>query len=95
MMEQKREFTAEFRREAVRLSYDSGLTVEAVAHDLGIGKSTLTTWRRQLRDAPADERISDPNEDELTRLRREVKILRQERDILKKATAFFAKEGSQ
>ncbi len=95
MTEKKKLFTPEFKREAVRLSYESGRTVEEIAEDLGIGKSTLTTWRRQLRDVESDERIADPNEDELTRLRRENRILRQERDILKKATAFFAREGSQ
>ncbi len=79
----------------MRLSYYSDLTVKQIACDLGIGKSTLSTWRRQMRDASDEERISDPNEDELVRLQRENRILRQERDILKKATAFFAREGSQ
>ena len=94
-MSEKKTFTEEFKREAVRLSYESDLTVEQVSAALGIGKSTLTTWRRHLRDAPVETRICDPNEDALTRLRRENKVLRQEREILKKATAFFAREGSQ
>ena len=94
-MKKQRYFTEDFKREAVRLSYESDLSVEQVADDLGVGKSTLNAWRRRMRDAAIEERISDPNEDELARLRRENKVLRQERDILKKATAFFAKEGSQ
>jgi transposase len=95
MSMKQKHFTQDFRREAVRLSYESGLSLADVAQDLGVAKSTLSTWRRQYRDMEGAARISDPNEDELTRLRSEVKILRQERDILKKATAFFAREGNQ
>ena len=85
--------TPEFRREAVRLALTSGRTRREVAADLGIGLSTLTRWLGQDRD------VSEPNEApvdlhaELKRLRRENSVLKQERDILKKAAAFFAKEG--
>ena len=87
--------TPEFRREAVRLALTSGRTRREVAADLGIGLSTLTRWLGQDRD------VSEPNEApvdlhaELKRLRRENSVLKQERDILKKAAAFFAKEGSR
>jgi len=87
-----REITKEFKQEAVRLSLESGRTVEQVAADLGIGKSTLISWRRQFREA---DLLSGPHDDplrEITRLKRENEILRQERDLLKKATAFFALE---
>jgi len=87
-----REFTEEFKREAVRLSHESGRTAIQVAADLGIGKSTLVSWRRQFREA---DLLSGPHEDpvkEIARLRHENDILRQERDLLKKATAFFAQE---
>jgi len=87
-----REFTEDFKREAVRLSYESGRTAAQVAADLGIGKSTLVSWRRQFREA---DLLSGPHEDpakEIARLRHENEILRQERDLLKKATAFFAQE---
>lgn len=91
----KRLFTAEFKREAVRLTETSGRTISQVAEDLGIGLSSLTRWKRQYRTA---DLLSGPHEDvqkELARLRRENEILRAERDLLKKATAFFVKEGNR
>ncbi len=98
-MTKRPQFTKEFEREAVRLAETSGRTRKEVAEDLGIGLSTLTRWLARNRDAVMDAPgLRDANEDmaaELKRLRRENEILRQERDILKKATAFFAKEGSR
>ncbi len=89
-----RVYTEEFKREAVRLSYESGLTIIEVASDLGIGRSTLNTWRREFRDDDSPVATSEESsEKELSRLRRENQILRAERDLLKKATAFFAKES--
>jgi transposase len=91
----QRKVTEEFKREAVRLIETSGRTVAQVAGDLGIGKSTLTRWKTQFKEADI---LSGPHDDvqkELTRLRLENKILRQERDLLKNAAAFFAKETSR
>ena len=93
-------FTKEFEEEAVRLVRTSGRTKREIAADLGLGLSTLTRWLARSRDRAMDvpERSPPPGEDmaaELKRLRRENEILRQERDILKKATAFFVKEGSR
>jgi transposase len=92
-------FTKDFEREAVRLAETSGRTRREIADDLGIGLSTLTRWLSRNRDAIMDEPgRREGDEDmaaELKRLRRENEVLRQERDILKKATAFFAKEGSR
>lgn len=87
--------TPEFRREAVRLALKSGRTRREIADDLGIGLSTLTRWVRQDRDA--DEPLEDEPDlrAELKRLRRENAVLKQERDILKKAAAFFAKDASR
>ena len=73
----------------------SGRSVERVANDLGIAKSTLSRWRSEHDQA---DLLEGPHEDvtqELARLRKENEILRQEREILKKAAAFFAKEGSR
>jgi transposase len=91
----RRNLTDEFKREAVRLVSTSGRTIGEVAADLGVGKSTLTHWRRRFQEA---ELLSGPHADvekELARLRRENEVLRQERDLLKKAAAFFAKETSR
>lgn len=102
---QKR-FTEEFRDEAVRLAETSGHSQREIARDLGIGSSTLRHWIARRR-AGQIERPPEPGQEDVTaelkRLRRENEILRQERDILcrngapraKRATAFFAKEGSR
>lgn len=92
---ERRTFTEEFKQEAVRLTETSGRTIAQVADDLGIGLSTLTRWKRRYREA---DLLSGPHEDtakELARLRKENELLRQERDLLKKATAFFARETSR
>jgi transposase len=84
-----------FRKEAVRILASSGRTIKAVAEDLGVGTSSLGKWKRDLDRA---ELMAGPHEDvtkELARLRRENELLRAERDLLKKATAFFAKETSR
>lgn len=94
MPEPKKRFTSEFRDEAVRLAQTSGRSRREVAADLGL--STLRAWIDGRRDARMERPPPDRQEDlaaELKRLRRENEILRQEREILKRATAFFAKEG--
>jgi transposase len=97
-MPHPRRFTPEFRDEAVRLAETSGRSRRQVAADLGIGLSTLRHWMDRHRDQRRDEPARHPQEDtaaELKRLRRENEVLRQERAILKRATALFAKEGSR
>lgn len=93
-MSKQRRFTKEFETEAVRLAETSGRTQREIAEDLGVGLSTLVRWigRSRQIDPPSEDRQEDMVA-ELKRLKRENEILRQERDILKKATAFFVKEG--
>jgi transposase len=84
-----------FKAEALRILKTSGRTLAQVADDLGVGNSTLSTWKRKADEA---ELLAGPHDDlhkELARLRRENDLLRAERDLLKKATAFFAKETSR
>ena len=84
--------TDEFKREAVRIALSSGLPRDRVASDLGIGRSTLSKWLAQYRPA---ELVSAPQTDlarENERLRLENRVLKEERDILKKATQFFASQ---
>ena len=97
-MMQQRRFTKEFEEEAVRLARTSGRTQRAVAADLGVGLSTLVRWIGRSRDRQTGDAGASTPADvlaELKRLRRENEVLRQERDILKRATVFFAREGSR
>ena len=89
-------FSEEFRREAVRLAETRPLT--QVARELGVHPETLRGWRRVARARGDGRGATTPAtvpemEAEMRRLRREVEQLREEREILKKATAFFAKDA--
>lgn len=82
--------TAEFKREAVRIALTSGFPRQQVAADPGVGHSTLNKWVKAPGDAatvPGKE--AEPVRD-VERLRRELKTVMEEREVLKKATAFFA-----
>src|SRR5829696_167981 len=82
-------FTKEFQDEAVRLALTSGRSRRATAADLGVGLSTLRHWIDHRRELEIEDPPAERQEDmaaELKRLRRENKILRQERDFLKRAT---------
>ncbi|WP_418294697.1 IS3 family transposase [Microvirga ossetica] len=91
----KTRFKREFQDEAVRLVLTSGRSQRAIADDLGVNRSTLARWMAEHQDMRPSS-APPPNEDvmdELKRLRRENEVLRQERDILKKATGFFRQGG--
>ncbi len=86
-------YTEEFRRDAVRMALTSGLTCPRLASDLGVGVSTLNKWVQKQQH---DDLMSGPHDDiekENARLRKEIRLLRGEREILKKATIFFAGPG--
>ena len=83
----------EFRRNAVSLVEDQGYTNAQAARELGIHQNLLRTWRKKYGKSAAElSGLSESERDELDRLRKDVRRLRMERDILKKATAFFATE---
>jgi transposase len=90
----RRRFDDEFREQAVRLVLDEGQSIGAASRDLDLTESSLRKWVERAR---ADRGKGKPNvltsaeRDELGRLRKEVRELRTEREILKKAAAFFAK----
>jgi transposase len=88
-----RPYAPEFRQEAVRLVREGGKTISEVARDLGISAESLSHWLRQ-REIDEGKRpgLTTEEREELQRLRRENRILREEREILKKAAAFFARE---
>ena len=93
----RRSFTREFKREAVRLCEVGDRTIGQVAKDLDLGETALREWmKRAAVDAgkgPVGALTTEERE-ELTRLRRENTRLQMEREILKKAAAFFAKEST-
>jgi len=76
---------------AISLVEDQGYTVAQAARDLGINQNLLRTWRKKY-GKDSEGTMNESDQDELERLRKEVGRLRMERDILKKATAFFANE---
>ena len=82
--------TDEFRQDAVRIALTSGLTRKQVADDLGVGMSTLNKWITAHRDTDGVSKVDLSLAKENDRLRREVRLLKEERDILKNATQFFA-----
>lgn len=88
----RRKYSKEFKAEAVKLVLEQGLTRAQASRDLGVAESVLGRWVQLAeRDAQPGGLTAEERE-ELKRLRKEVRILRTEREILKKAAAFFAKE---
>ena len=83
----------EFKMEAVRLAQSDGMSVGRAARDLGISESVLRDWIKKFGTRPGVARVTPDEREELMRLRRELRIVKEERDILKKATAFFARES--
>lgn len=95
MVKKRRSFSREFKLEAVALITEGGLSVARAARDLGISESVLGRWKKQFEEDPEQAfpgkgRLR-PQDEELARLRRENEILRQERDILKKAVGIFSR----
>jgi transposase len=95
MTKARRQYSREFKQEAVQLLETSGKSASELERELGIGKGNLWRWKREFaadgEDAfPGQGRLT-PDEERLRRLERENEILRQERDILKKAVAIFSR----
>lgn len=87
-------YPPEFRREAVQLAQNADRSIARVARDLGVSNQTLRNWIKQADvDAGRREGLTTDEREELRRLRRENRTLLQEREILKKAAAFFARES--
>ena len=97
MARQRRSYTREFKVEAVKLVTEKGYSVAEAARSLGIGENLLRNWKLKLEKAGDDALPGNGKltaiEEELRQLRAENKRLQMERDILKKATAFFAREA--
>ena len=94
MAKRRKVYTPEFRREAVRLLETSGNSGAQIERDLGLGSGCLTRWKQKLAEEgenafPGHGRLA-PDQEHIRKLEREIEILRQERDILKKAVAIFS-----
>lgn len=101
---QRKQHSAEFKREAVRLWQEEGRNASQLARDLDINRNLLAKWKAQLDTAQQAQAAGrsdyqafpgqgNPADAELARLRRENEVLRQERDILKKAVSIFSQPG--
>jgi transposase len=87
-------YPEEFRREAVALIRSGQRSLAEASKSLGVSQQTLRNWLKQADvEAGVAEGLTGEEREELRRLRREVRVLREEREILKKAAAFFAKEN--
>jgi transposase len=90
----RRYFSPEFKAKTVELIRSSGRSVPDVCRELDLTETTVRNWMRQARiDAGEEEGLSTDEHDELRRLRSENRTLKMERDLLKKAAAFFAKDS--
>ncbi len=91
----KREFTEEFRKSAVDLVISSEKSTAAIAKDLGISATTLYSWvnKGKIPFNPKNGQNNSELYEELKRLKKELSEVKEQRDILKKATAYFAKES--
>jgi transposase len=97
MGKKRRQFTKEFKVEAVRLIVEEGRRISELSRELGVGENSLNRWKKKYEEGkiepfPGKGRQS-PEDAELRRLKRENEILRMERDILKKAAAIFSKDS--
>jgi transposase len=89
----RRAFTAEFKAQVVELCRTSGKSVGQVCRDLDLGETGVRRWLAQAEvDSGQRAGLTTEERAELGRLRKEIRVLREERDILKRATAFFARE---
>ena len=95
---ERRKFTREFKLEAVELIRDRGVGVTQASRDLGVHQTQLRKWVKELAGDPQHffpgHGQMKPEQGEIARLKREVTKLKAERDILKKAAAYFAKEST-
>ena len=90
----RKKYSEEFKAEAVRLITEEGYSISQAARNLDINANMLGRWKRELTEDDENRQQVTDEKEELRRLREEVRQLKMEREILKKATAFFAKESS-
>ena len=88
----RRQYTEDFKRDAVALVTDQGYKVTEAARSLGINDNQLRRWKQEFEEQASGLQLNEDEREELKRLRKEVRNLRMEKEILKKASQYFAKE---
>ena len=89
---QRRKYTKEFKQEAIALVTEQGYSISHAARSLDINTNMLTRWKQEREEQTQGRGVKEDERAELKRLRKENRELRMEKDILKKASAYFAKE---
>lgn len=97
MIDKRKTYDNEFKLSAVKMIVEGGMSVSRISKDLGVNENSLYKWKRDYltdqQNAFPEKGRMKPEDDELRKLKKELHIVKMERDILKKAIAFFAKEG--
>ncbi|EAQ32296.1 Transposon related ORF, HTH transcriptional regulator [Idiomarina baltica OS145] len=95
-MTKRRKYSTEFKREAVEQTRQPGVSCRQVALEIGVNPNMLSRWKRELEEAPgsAHKGSGTPRDEEVARLKRELARIKKERDFLREAATFFAKESS-
>ncbi len=88
----RRNYTEDFKRDAVALVTEQGYKTSEAARSLGIGDNLIRRWKREFEEEASGVQLGADEREELKRLRKENRLLRMEKEILKKASAYFAKE---
>jgi transposase len=96
-MQKRKKYTQEYKREAVVLARSSEVPISQVARELGVNANVLTRWCREAADekVPAFTGQGKPRDEELASLKRELTRVKRERDFLREAAAFFARESKR
>ena len=89
----RRNYTLEFKREAVNLAEDSDKTIAEVSRDLGINSNLIRRWKKELANSAVESTQVDDKDAEIRRLRAELRDLKEDHEIIKKAAAYFAKNS--
>lgn len=89
---QRNSYTTEFKKDAVALAAEPGYSIPKAAKSLGINENLIRRWKQEFEPQDSGESLSQDEREELKRLRRQVRELEMEKEILKKASAYFAKE---
>ena len=96
-MTKRRKYSAEFKREAIALTRQPGVSCRQIALDIGINPNLLSRWKRESEQNGSEKAFrgsGNPRDEELARLKRELAKVKQERDFLREAATFFAKGSS-